>query len=281
MKTLNGFFFAAIILCLTGAAYAQGQGNSGKDNPRQEGTKSTESVIIDAKWGTESGQFGALGPREKEMLGFSDNVFSLAIGCDGFIYILDPLNNRIQKFDSNGKHLKNIAVDGCVDEDGKSCIYATQMSNGRTRLNVRDDLWAQGHSLKHGVNILIDSKNTLYYYCVDQDSGEIWEFRNDSLISRSTSPVSKDIRSGLGLTIDSGTDSLWLYNVREKGRTMADRHFEVRDHTMLSTPELKEWRTRQQKTRGTKDCSPAQKRKAFKLQITEDGLQVVHKLQGN
>jgi hypothetical protein len=82
-------------------------------------------VIIDVPWGKEPGQFGVY---------FSEEVstgvgpFTFTISPHGDIYIIDPENARIQKFDSDGRFLLAIplskgGMDICVNSSGMIYLY--------------------------------------------------------------------------------------------------------------------------------------------------------------
>ena len=130
-------------------------------------------VIIEGKWGTGPGEFGTKGVLIEDgkfipnPLGTATPIYpdSLAVDSKGNIYILDPVNNRIQKFDAYGKYLKSIKVESLGGYIG-------------------------GIPQKYlGINIVIDSKDNLYYYLVrnprtKNSKGEVWMFKNDKVAER-------------------------------------------------------------------------------------------------
>ena len=159
-------------------------------------------VIIQGKWGNKPGEFGREG--EADVMDLKPE--SMAVDSKGNIYILDFVNNRIQKFDSEGRYLKSIEVDGL-----RGPIYAWEFPyyNERMKEEIRrvkdgpekpkgipDDelipyIWPPE---VQGINIVIDSNDTLYYYLVryeyDKDgnktkeTGEVWEFKDDKLVRK-------------------------------------------------------------------------------------------------
>jgi len=128
-------------------------------------------VIINGKWGSEPGEFGASDPLAEEQYGIPMRPSSLAVNSKGEIYILDCLNNRIQKFDSEGKYLKSIEVLCASDENGRSVIKVIKYPSGVTGFDINRP------AVIRGVNIVIDSKDTLYYYLERRDY-EIYEVSN-------------------------------------------------------------------------------------------------------
>jgi hypothetical protein len=82
-------------------------------------------VIIEAPWGNETGQFGVYFPPEG---GPGVGPFTFTISPQGEIYIFDPVNSRIQKFDSGGRFLLAITLskggmDICVNNSGNIYLY--------------------------------------------------------------------------------------------------------------------------------------------------------------
>ncbi len=70
-----------------------------------------QKVIIEGKWGTNAGEFG----KAEDIMVRDDWMSkvipeSLAVDSKGNIYILDIVNNRIQKFNNKGRYIKNIKV---------------------------------------------------------------------------------------------------------------------------------------------------------------------------
>jgi hypothetical protein len=167
---------------------------------------------------------------------------SLAVDSKGNIYMLDFVNNRIQKYSAEGKHLKDIPIDGLR---GPVDCWAVKRYDQATNTEI----WSVGATSKkpenipdsnlqayiwppeiQGVNIVIDSRDTLYYYLKrtkdSKESGEVWEFRDDKLVRQIETPYFDGELDLRGATIwltkypdayvktDIGED----YNVFEKKR---------------------------------------------------------------
>lgn len=144
-------------------------------------------VIIEGKWGTGPGEFGYDGfylegfvPKSAS---FTPDDFiyprSLAIDSKGNIYILDIANNRIQKFDAIGKYQTEFKVDS--------------WSGYKKRQDGNDGYVCE---IK-GINVVIDSKDNLFYYLKrikdEKETGEVWKFKHDKLVRKiNTDPKSID-----------------------------------------------------------------------------------------
>ncbi|MEW5693833.1 MAG: hypothetical protein AB1765_11120, partial [Candidatus Hydrogenedentota bacterium] len=191
-----------------------GDGNDGKNKINHDIKESTETtnieistdvpvyeyvpkVIIEGKWGTEPCEFGTWGrivDSERE----SYQPSSLAVDSKGNIYILDLVNERIQKFDSNGKYIKSIPVESfsgrrqeaetivMVDRDNPDIDvppdHPRRIDIKQKFIDVEPDFKIQG------INIVIDSKDNLYYYLKrkkdNKETGEVWHFKNDKLVKK-------------------------------------------------------------------------------------------------
>ena len=126
-------------------------------------------VIIEGKWGKGAGEFG----RDIKYLEGGEveryEPDSLAVNSKGEIYILDIVNNRIQKFDKEGKYLLSIPVESFKVEPLCWMIH-TFNKNRYVIGNIKEsekgeDTYMINRYLKHhGVNIVIDSKDRMYYY---------------------------------------------------------------------------------------------------------------------
>jgi len=164
-------------------------------------------VIIEGKWGTNAGEFG-----QTFISLLSENSIvpnSLAVNSKGDIYILDIANNRIQKFNKDGKYIKSISVPSWK---------GYKLYNWSSDWSEWDILPAEAE----GKNIVIDSEDNLYYYFIkyrykkqeeadrDKDGrvsyldlieekdmrshtewldnpeakGEVWLFKNDRLVRK-------------------------------------------------------------------------------------------------
>ena len=145
-------------------------------------------VIIEGKWGTNAGEFGVQSGGTS--IGEYDELYapnSLAVNSKGEIYILDLINNRIQKFDKKGKYLLSIPVDSWKGEFTSEAWIPVDPNNPEG-----DVRWVR---LIHpcesrGINIAIDSEDNIYYYCVkgyrnyEWTKGEVWVFKNDRLVKK-------------------------------------------------------------------------------------------------
>jgi len=205
---MNRIIAGFVIMLLPCAALAQEASTATDKVPIEE---YVPKVIIEGKWGTGPGEFGYDGFNPVD---FSPNsaVFSpddlihprsLAVDSKGDIYILDVANNRIQKFSKDGKHLANLKVDSWSGYE----------------LDPEKGWW---HKVK-GINIVIDSKDNLYYYLKrnkdGKESGEVWQFKNDKLVKKAQVPLHGGVyyEAPLGLILEED-DSIWIFNIRENNR---------------------------------------------------------------
>jgi hypothetical protein len=159
-------------------------------------------VIIEGKWGRGPGEFG----RQSDV-NYDFKPESLAVDSKGNIYILDFVNNRIQKFDSSGKYLKSIEVDGLKGPVNCWAYESYDETTGETIRSVdspsvdpsippekpegipEDKLIPYIYPPEvQGINIVIDSKDNLYYYLKrikdGKEVGEVWEFNDDKLVRK-------------------------------------------------------------------------------------------------
>ena len=217
-------------------------------------------VIIEAKWGTGEGEFGMDGayaePGFPPMYANEMPLFpkSLAVDSKGNIYILDVVNNRMQKFNESGKYLKSIVVQSWRG-------YFRRIKNGE---------------YIKGINIVIDSEDNLYYYCIRKDkgkeTGEVWMFRDDKLKEKREVPYAED-----GLELDTLDNSVWItdvingkkihYNVKEK------REYKKIDREEREVKIKKEYQQKGvQKIQIKKRGSPATE--PVSMKITDEGLKI-------
>jgi len=75
-------------------------------------------VLIDAKWGSGPGEFGKIDNIE----GPSTGPSAFTVSSDGCIYVLDNINKRVQKFDTQGKFLYEVKYTEFVFEDSKEWL---------------------------------------------------------------------------------------------------------------------------------------------------------------
>lgn len=124
-------------------------------------------TLFEGKWGSRPGQFGL---RYTEVAD-EHRPMSLAVNSKNEIYILDVVNNRIQKFSPEGQYIKSISVRSFCDKDG--------VQPGKTD-------WSHA-PYYNGMIIEIDSKDNLYFYVFKGEAwpekqAELWEFHDDVLV---------------------------------------------------------------------------------------------------
>lgn len=159
-----------------------------------------ERVVVRGRWGVGAGEFGiayAYVSRNENLIEpikpLQDPVYpkSLAVDSRGNIYILDVVNNRIQKFSNDGRYILEIPVESFI---GAKVI--------KKEYKEFDEYKVEGLVKTLGVNIVIDSQDNLYYYCVKQEydkdkgimvakKGEVWMFKDDKLVKRWEDSVPK------------------------------------------------------------------------------------------
>lgn len=174
-------------------------------------------VIIEGKWGVGPGEFGVAWTYASDVNSPQDEsgeippIFpsSLAVDSKGDIYVLDTVNNRIQKFNTSGEYLKSIEVESYNGKEQPIWYGKIKTSDGKYVLDRVLDKTKQGSIVGvdkwfpfywpitvEGINIVIDSKDTLYYYLKriknGEESGEVWEFMGDKVVGKSKKDA-KDI----------------------------------------------------------------------------------------
>ena len=163
-------------------------------------------VIIEGEMGT--GETLEAGPGPYEFGFWSDGRVndpeilepsSMAVDSKGNIYILDAINNRVQKYSGEGAYIKSIIVDGF---SGKRLNAETiQTLDSRTMraaedpfdpstIEVKRRFVKVVHDYKYrGINIVIDSDDNIYYYLVrnpgrKDEKGEVWQFKDDVVVKK-------------------------------------------------------------------------------------------------
>lgn len=234
-------------------------------------------VIIEGKWGSGPGEFGLInqGP-----IGVGEKVYkpsSLAVDSKGNIYILDTANNRVQKFDSAGKYALSILVESLKGEIIGYCVgegktgYCTDLEPPKP--GMKYDTPIMGDLEIEGINIVIDSKDTLYYYLKrtkdGKETGEVWEFKADKLVKKTAVPVGGSINAGQGLVQNDSDDTIWIFNVKNK-LSKAIKSHEIKENKSF---------TRQQRDDRYKNLKP--KAKSAKriprvyIETLKDGIRVI------
>lgn len=175
-------------------------------------------VIIAGKWGAGPGEFGVAwtyasdinAPQEES--GDIPPIYpaSLAVNSKGDIYILDTVNNRIQKFNPNGEYLKSIEVDsyngkeqpiwyGKIKTSGGIYVLDRVLNKASQGSVVGVDKWFPFYwpLTAEGINVVVDSKDTLYYYLKrikdGKETGEVWEFKDDKLVRKTPGDIPESI----------------------------------------------------------------------------------------
>jgi len=176
---------AMVGILVLGWAVVQGQTSTDTATELQQNTTEqvqleeyVPRVIIEGKWGTEPGEFG----RNYWMDEGEEYIYepkSLAVDSKGNIFILDTVNNRIQKFDSEGKYLLSIPVDSFKGE------YNYYENKPLENPFMKGTNMTSPTEVK-GINIVIDSQDNLYYYRVHQkaNKGEVWQYKDDKLVRK-------------------------------------------------------------------------------------------------
>ena len=247
-------------------------------------------VIIEGKWGKREGKFGRQGEVDYDL-----KPESMAVDSRGNIYILDFVNNRIQKFNKNGEYLKSIEIEGLK---GPIYCWAQLKYNPETKQEERyigdspekpagvpeekliPYIWPPE---VQGINIVIDSKDTLYYYLkkkgtgdsgqgTETEIGEVWDFKGDKLVKKWEVPVNNlqyyEGPSGLNLEED---DSIWIFNILENGKKTKNQ-YEVKTRKKYTIKEREEALIKGKEKKKSEGISPLTQRRIFDLQIAENGV---------
>jgi len=191
---MKKMILSVIVLFAAGSLAAQEASTAADQVPIEE---YVPKVIIEGKWGTGPGEFGMasqfpLGHFEKYQ------PSSLAVDSKGNIYILDFVNDRIQKFNKSGKYMTELPVEGLKGELAGYCYDGTCYEEPPAP-GQKIERKVMGQVEVQGINIVIDSKDTLYYYLKrskdGKETGEVWQFRNDKLVKKSSFMSKGDLPS--------------------------------------------------------------------------------------
>jgi len=139
-------------------------------------------VVLEGKWGTGPGEFSYEDYDDDE--GMTQRLYpSMAVNSKGEIYILDIMNNRIQKFDADGKYLKSISVPTRADKNGKSIVHVSTIpyfvDHSFVTRNKKKYVFYGNSMFYQGINIVFDSMDNLYCYVKYGRKGYVWKFSDD------------------------------------------------------------------------------------------------------
>lgn len=227
------------------------QGQTGGENAPKVETYSPE-IIVEGGWGEGPGEFGLAWTYPNSLANESPSgriepfyPLSIAVNSRGEVYILDPVNDRIQKFSSAGTYLLSLRVEAYAGPEAPIWYGQTPGDDGKMIFDrVREkregklgvDRWFPFYDpiTTRGINILIDAQDTLYYYRRKHETklkegnplrysdptqprpyGEVQIFRDDALVKTVRVPVVDTI---YGLSTD-WAGNIWVgvgdYELRE------------------------------------------------------------------
>lgn len=230
------------------------QGQTGGENAPEVETYSPE-ILVEGGWGEEPGRFGVAWTYPNSLANESPSgriepfyPLSIAVNSRGEVYILDPVNNRIQKFSNAGTYLLSLKVEAYAGPEAPIWYGQTPGDDGKMIFDrVREkregklgvDRWFPFYDpiTTRGINIVIDVQDTLYYYRGKHETklkegnplrysdptqprpyGEVQIFRDDALVKTVRVP---DVDPIYGLRTD-WAGNIWVglgdYEVREGKR---------------------------------------------------------------
>jgi hypothetical protein len=166
--------------------------------PTKTGQQYEEKLILEGKWGTGPGEFG--GVYDMPDCGMDFMPTDININSKGEMYILDPVNTRIQKFDKDGKYILSIPIECLTDENGNSVVRKAIHADTGTNVSKMPSTVAD--------ELIINDKDVLYYsmirnFWTKNKKNEVWEIRNDKVVKKYT-----DLHFG---HVEIGEDgSLWM-----------------------------------------------------------------------
>jgi len=145
-----------------------------------------ERIILEGKSGSGPGEFGIAVDSTYEGEGGPDSEIVPGPAVEnsrGEIYVLDAVNNRIQKFTKDGQYISSIPVPSRADKNGKSVVKSYYPSYAKGQVVFEDT----EKPYYVGIGIAMDAQDTLYYYFgKDVIAGEVWLFRKDRLKKKIT-----------------------------------------------------------------------------------------------
>ena len=242
----------------------QGQ-SSGENAPKVE-TYSPE-ILAEGGWGEGPGEFGVAWTlpnslANEEPSGRIEPFYptSIAVNSRGEVYILDPVNNRIQKFSNAGTYLRSLPVEAYAGAEARIWYGQRTWPDGTTNFDkvfekregrIGVDRWFPFYDpmTTQGINIVIDAQDTLYYYRRKHETklkegnplrysdpkqpqpyGEVQILRDDVLVKTVRVPVVDTI---YGLSTD-WAGNIWVgvgdYELREGRQKERNRQvFGLRD----------------------------------------------------
>ena len=134
-------------------------------------TKSSKYGTFIRRWG-QSGSMPGEFDQEREIRdNIHGGIMSMAISSEDEIYVYDQMNNRVQKFDSNGKLLQIINIEetnnnaySSIAIDARDNIYLLYSSSNSilvyNKYGKKISEWLTGKSIEH---IIIDKKRNFLY----------------------------------------------------------------------------------------------------------------------
>ena len=248
-------------------------------------------VLIEGKWGKGPGEFDkichwSLSGDEKTY-----QPESIVVDSKGNIYILDVVNNRIQKFNKEGKYIKSIKVDSYDGElIGYVLEYKTKEGIEEFLVDTKEREDAIHKNLPIiqeirkpdkvlGINIVIDSKDNLYYYCIRGEKGEVWLFKDDRLVRKWEVPYRNYMDKGI--IIDTLDDSIWSRSIIQNKKIQIRKKYNVKEGKVYTKEERNKQKEKIKKEylkKGVKKGSIIRTGRSYSepinLKITEEGIQV-------
>ena len=162
----------------------------------------TAKEILRGKWGTGPAEFGrVIDISILEQPGPDDIIGHVgpAINSLNELYILDKVNNRIEKFDQYGNYLKSIRVLSMANKKGDSVITVTNSSTAwEGKFKMAEDNYYDG------MGLTFDSEDNLYYYIRKKDFNEVLIFKNDKIYKKIKGPKNFENTFPAGIIIING-----------------------------------------------------------------------------